>query len=347
MVDNHSESFYYDLALKWAPVNYQYINLSDRNNHYLTKRDLIVPVNLECYRTKTQNNSPQNSEDIENCWKTDDIRNRLKALDVSVLKPVAYYSVAETKNHYFILYSFYHADDTTHPNDMEGCLVILEKIGDDKQLLLGMMTVAHFDFWKYVYDKNLYLKKRSIHSKACEMVVDEEIDSQRPLIQQEAGKHGLYALGDKIFFGTKIWRWFLALLDRYPDIVVYYPGRKASCYDVKALTKYRKTPHYPALYYELVNILDPQNGLWQRKTSTKHSTFQEDGKFHAGKANPPWLWTESEFENPRLNIWESPAELAMKWFEHVEGRKPFDTHYVRCMDGRMNCKCSDQQNSES
>lgn len=337
-MDNQSESFYYELAFKWAPVNYQYIDLSDSDNNYNTKRDLIVSVNLECYGTKAHNSS-QNFEDIEKCWDTRNIRDRLKETKVDVLTPVAYYSVAETTNHYFILYSFYHADDTTHPNDMEGCLVILEKIGDNKQLLLGVMTVAHFDFWKYVYDKNLYLKKRGMHRKAYETVVDEEIDSQRPLIQQEAGKHGLYVLGDKIFFGTKIWRWFLALLNRYPDIVVYYPGRKASCYNIETLRRYRNTPHYPALYYELVDILDPQNGLWQRKTSTKNSTFHENGKFYGGSANPPWLWTENDHENP-LNMWENPAELTIKWFEPANNRKPFDTDYVRCMDGTKNYRPS-------
>ena len=330
---NYSEGFYHELALKWAPVNYQYINLSDHDCHYYTKRDLLMPVNMNCYRQK--DNHPNQVKDVEACWKTSEIRKRLANTNPRELVPVAYYSVAETMNHFFVLYSFYHADDTMHPNDMEGCLVVLEKTADGKQDLLGMMTVAHFDFWKYSYNGRLLPSKNVSYNRVNAMEVDDDLESQHPLIQQESGKHGLYALGDKIFFGTKIWRWLLALINRYPDIIVYWPGKVALHYDIDSLSRYRSTPHYPALYYEIIDITDPENGLWHRRTDRGNSTFQEDGTFYGGKANPPWLWVENELENPRLNMWENPAELAIKWFEPVEGRKKFDVQYVRRMDGTV------------
>lgn len=61
--------------------------------------------------------------------------------------------LAETLTHYYILYCFYHADDLTHENDFEeGCLVIVDK---DKLLLLRIITIAHFDFYSYVFDNGL------------------------------------------------------------------------------------------------------------------------------------------------------------------------------------------------
>jgi hypothetical protein len=57
-----------------------------------------------------------------------------------------------TDTHYFLLYCFYHADDLTHENDLEGCLVIVES---KTKKLLGMITVAHFDFYSYAVENRL------------------------------------------------------------------------------------------------------------------------------------------------------------------------------------------------
>jgi hypothetical protein len=40
----------------------------------------------------------------------------------------------------------------THENDLEGCLVIVDKY---KSLLLGMITIAHFNFYSYVFENRL------------------------------------------------------------------------------------------------------------------------------------------------------------------------------------------------
>jgi len=45
------------LAKKWAPICYQYINQTEFFNDYLTKMDLLVPVNMDSYE------SGNNSED--------------------------------------------------------------------------------------------------------------------------------------------------------------------------------------------------------------------------------------------------------------------------------------------
>ena len=211
MIEDENE-FYGNLVMRWAPVDYQYIRL-DTNSNYNIKKDLVVPVDLQYYKN--------NEVDLETRWDTRNIRVRLREVEIDQLKPVVYYSIAETESHYYILYSFYHADDDTHPNDMEGCLVILEK-QENSQLLLGIITVAHYDFWKYTYKDNL------LHESGEKFTGEEQL---------EKGKHGLYALVMRINIGTNILRWFDSLINKHPDVIVFYPNKEAFCYSIESIKK--------------------------------------------------------------------------------------------------------------
>jgi hypothetical protein len=329
-VDRTENDFYAGLALKWAPIDYQYIRIDTNRLSYNVKKDLVVPVDLQYYRKR-------DNIDPESRWDTSNIRDRLNEVTIEQLKPAAYYSISETESHYYILYSFYHADDDTHPNDMEGCLVILEK-QETSQFLLGIITVAHYDFWLYPYKNNLLNKFGEEFAGEQQLEVDEELDSKRPLIQQEKGKHGLYALGTKINVGTKLVNWFYALLGIHPDVIVLYPNEEAFPYSIENLNKGKNTPYDPSFYYELVDILDPKEGLWERWKNRPNSTFAADGKFHGGSANPPWLWKEKEWlkfsQDIELGLmWQDPAELVSKVFRPGLKRKPFSTKYIRKMDG--------------
>jgi hypothetical protein len=328
MVD-YENNRYFDLALKWAPIDYQYIRLGSNESDYNMKKDLVVPVDLQNYKNR--------EGDVETRWDTRSIRDRLEAVKIAQLKPVVYYSIAETEFQYYILYSIYHADDDTHPNDMEGCLVMLEK-QVDSQLLLGIITVAHYDFWKHPYKNNLLDKSNREFPKVDQVEVDQELESKRPLIQQEKGKHGMYALGPKINLGTKILQWFYSLLGIYSDVIVLYPNKEAFPYSIENLNKGKNTPYNPSFYYELVDILDPQEGIWERWKNKPNSTFTENGKFHGGAANPPWLWKEKEWLNFSRDdefglMWQDPAALVAKSFRPGPNRKPISNNYIRKMDG--------------
>ena len=318
------ENKYYDLVLKWAPINYQYIRLDEDNDYYQTKKDLLCPVNLDCYS--------KNDSDSNECWDTTNMRKRLSKTKIENLVPVCYYAVSETESHYFVLYSFYHADDDTHPNDMEGCLIILEK-QDGNEELLGMITVAHLDFWKYTYKNNLLKISGEKFDKDEQLETDDDLESAHPLIQQEEGKHGLYALGTKINVGTKIVRWFLAVLNMSADVVVYYPGRKAIAYSVERLKKGKDTPYDPSFYYELIDIIDERQGLLKRWEKRPNETFTKDGKFYGESANPPWLWKpgfEIQSDSKEIGLmWSDPAKLARESFRPASGRKEFSVRYIR------------------
>ncbi|MCH8914417.1 MAG: hypothetical protein IIA82_00975 [Thaumarchaeota archaeon] len=370
-----NKEYYKKIALKWAPIHYQYIKLDyDKNMKdvsFETKTDLLVPVNLDGYTNVCEcgcrfdehnTNNLQSNDVTKNCcnefirkyknkeeeWDTRDIRNRLKKAKIKNLVPVVYYSIATTSNHFFILYSFYHANDEKHPNDMEGCLVIIErdKENDENNRLVGMMTVAHLYFPRYVYknrlkfdkesfldiitsDKNAdkkrikQIKKRlNILGTQGNMEADDENDTTRALTQQETQGHGLYALGENLVFPFNIIRKIKTLFGKL-DFVVYYPGTYAKPYDVYDLIRYKGMPHYSSLYYELVDIHDEQ-GLCHRISNNVNgnSTFNENGKFHGNSASPPWLWVEKK-DGKELTFWNEPAELADLYFEPSDSTKPF------------------------
>ncbi len=317
---------YHKLALRWAPVNYQYIDLDEKCNYHAIKRDLLCQVNFESNTTEYP------------IWDTMHVKERLEHANIGHLVPTAYYSVAETVDHFFILYSFYHADDATHPNDMEGCLVILEKQNDEnKQLLLGMITIAHYDFWYYALEERLLVKEGIETSGSME--IDEEFDGHgHPLIQQEDRKHGLYALGTHVAWFTKLWRWFLSVINCPPDIIVYYPNTKPSEYSLNNLTKGKKTPYDPAFYYQLIDILDEEKGLWKKWLGKPNETFGEDGRFGGGAANPPWQWKPGfdakKHDTPKLELmWTNPQQLVSDNFRPRKDGKEFSSTYIRYMDG--------------
>jgi len=361
------ENKYYNLALKWAPVDYQYIQLDDASP-YLNNTDTYPDgKGIEFFNLKQdllcQVDFALSDKDPDR-WNTKEVKRRLENAIFVDLIPTVYYSIAETEQHFFILYSFYHAYDRDHPNDMEGCLIILAKKGNE-ECLLGMITIAHYDFWYYTYKKNLTVKKGITTSGQVE--IDEEFDGQgHPLIQQEDRKHGLYALGTHIAWFTKLWWWILRIFNKSPDIVVYYPPiTKASQYSFENLIKGKKSPYNPSFYYALVDILDKENGLWERWNNKEQRiadcTFDEFGKFYGGAANPPWLWKPADaksllesfltrikktlhlkikkYESTEITeIWKDPQKLASDHFIHGEGMAEFNSKYLRHMDGSLPAK---------
>lgn len=315
------------LALFWAPINYQYISL--KGDDYQTKKDLLCPVNFECYSA---------SPGKEECWNTHVARRRLGRADFAALTPAAYYSTAITDTHYFLLYAYYHADDDTHPSDLEGCMVILEK-GDAGPLLLGMITVAHQDFVPYVYANRMRVRSRPAWQRHFEMEVEEEVEGDHPLIQQAQGKHGLYALTPYIGWMEKLTRRLREIIGMPEDVIVYFPGELANTHSRDRLYRGKGTPHNPTFFYELIDMLDPEDGLYDRYIDAKNNggneTFRENGSFHndetVGNANGPWLWKPGFMIGGPVggDMWEDPAGLAAGIFE-TTGR-PFGTNYIKRM----------------
>ena len=293
---------YFEIARRWAPIHYQYI---DQKN---LGRDLICKVNFDSDWDTSNNreNSKRISKNPENLLPT--------------LVPTVYFSVADTPNHYFLLYSFYHADDKKHENDLEGCLLIVEK-GDsaNKDRLMGMITIAHLFFHKYSYKNRLETKIGSTEYMPAEIEDDEIV---RPLVEQEKADHGLYALSRRDFFGRIF---FLINGTPWYDIVACYPpnNRKQEIepYEVERFSEVKETPHFPTFYYQLIDMTGPQ-GLWNQRSNP--DTFKDSrGIFNTrikGEAHAPWYW-DTKFDSlPPGSIWTEPARLVYEYFEVIKGK---------------------------
>ena len=326
------------LAIRWGPIDYQYVPL--KNDDYKTKRDLLCPVDFGCYPGSSTMPKASSPKLASTCWDTRIVRQRLAQAAFQDLIPTAYYSAAVTDSHYFILYAYYHADDSTHPNDLEGCLLILEK-NDSRPLLLGMVTVAHYDFVPFVYKNSMKVKSHPLWQRDFEMEVEEEEEGEHVLIQQEEGKHGLYALGHrKIGPLERVKRRVLEIIGRSEDVIVYYPGEAANLYTKERLYRGKGTPHNPTFYYELIDVLDDRHGLWNKyldaQKSVGNQTFTKEGAFHSegslGHANGPWLWEPGGQLVETISqgaMWNDPAKLAKHMFE-PQGEQ-FGTNYQKRM----------------
>ena len=132
------------------------------------------------------------------------------------LSAYVYYSVIETPSHYFVHYAFFHprdykgglakstlvdalikeglrhagkdptglADDValSHENDLEGCLIVAEKRGDDwrNATVQYVETMSHNRYLKY--------RQRDVQSSDGELI---EVNGQHALLFAEAKGHGV------------------------------------------------------------------------------------------------------------------------------------------------------------
>jgi len=320
------------LARIWGPICYQYIELGNAKE---TKKDLLCPVNFGAYQCTTQA-----ANDKSDHWNTKIVRQRLASANLQDLVPIVYYSVAITDTHYYILYCFYHADDDDHPNDMEGVLVILDK-NNGAPKLFGVITVAHYDFIPYVYEKEDVdrIVLHPLWQKEFTILVDKNIESQNILIQQEKGKHGMYALGRNVGIRAIFGRRLKEIFGIAIDSIVYYPGTEATIPEESEIFNVRGTRHYPQFYYVLVDIHDKCNGLFDKLSHAKtegNETFTPEGAFYntetsTGQANGPWLWDHIEVIDKieKGDLWNHPARLVKQMFRV---NADFDDTYRKKMD---------------
>ncbi|SDG46731.1 hypothetical protein SAMN05216553_108205 [Lentzea fradiae] len=273
----------HDLAFHWAPVHHQDTDSSDHDADYLS------------------------TVDFDGDWKTRD--NWENQPQTAKLTGAAYYSVAETATHWFIIYAFYHPRDwddqpdpfgtRTHENDLEGVLLAVRR-DTGFGTLEAAVTVAHSDFYSYVPAGSPYRTGAETVDGTL-LLVD-----GRPATWQEAKGHGLYRWDGKEFPGG--------------DGVVYRPAATGG---VPTSGNDRNVG------YRLVDVLEP-DGLWARRGNAE--TFASFGTFRGdnGKANAahaPWGWDDKD-DGPiyRGYLATDPALLVDRYFSN---KGDFSLTYTR------------------
>jgi len=160
------------LAEYWAPIWWQDTDEDDFRADYITNFDFDGDWNP----LNNWNNLPQFK-----------------------LEAYIYYWVTETTTHWFIGYADFHprdwSDDITapldqHENDMEGCLLVIQKGEGYYGQFVLMITRAHEDFYSYKdYDSSPSNMVREGHE---DIDGDVEFEANHPHIYVKAEGHAVY-----------------------------------------------------------------------------------------------------------------------------------------------------------
>ncbi len=291
-----------DMLARWAPVHHQDVDTT--GNHALNGRaDYLAAVDFD------------DDWDCSNNWEN--------AADRE-LNAVVYTSAAETANHWFLFYGFYHPRDWTdrwfsprwidseHENDFEALLLIVRKQGDTDGVVEGAITVFHQRFLVFLPAGT---RLRPIADRTAGPLNFVQYEGlSRPVTAQEAKGHGLAA-------------WPFVEL-RSSGGVIYVPG--------SADGEEPADPDDAGVPYALVDIFAP-NGLWSQRVNPR--TFSHWGRFSSdtndcggplracltGKASAPWdLYDGRDSQAERGWIATHPAGLCNLYFPG----QGFDTEYI-------------------
>ncbi len=287
------------------------------------------------------------------------------------LNAYIYYSVAETASHYFIHYAVFHprdykggatkgtilsaliregvkrggqydptglADETTlaHENDLEGCLVVVQKDGNDRSQdrTVYVQTLQHNTFSRYVAGES--------SSNASGVVM---LDGQRPLLYIEPKGHGIEALDRE-----------QKKLAGKPFLIYKYVGRAEDSAKAKGDTvgyellpiqttlwanaqfakQAAESSVLPGLTYGVAQEYDPitigvlgsDGRAVERKfdLGTVGSAFLGQVGGH-NMARPPWAWFDRNERDRPLGQWFfDPAQTTKRDFKLPDS---FSTAYIR------------------
>jgi hypothetical protein len=287
------------LALRWAPIHHQDV---DRTGPHAAggTADYITRIDFD--------------GDLEASNNWDNVR----AAGFS-LAAHAYYSVVETRTHWFIVFLFFHPRDwanqlleTEHENDAEGLMLVVVRDGSTYGALRAAVTVAHADFFSYLPADSSW--RPGLESVDGTLPLADFAGAAHPVTAQEARGHGLKAR---------------PYYDIGAEGVVYYPSLTTA--------EVPSGPNDSAVLYKLVDILEP-GGLWANRNLpslfSAFGAFAGNGSGGCGSgciacavdaANAPWGWDDGDDYLPRGALATDPAALARGYFDIPE---PFSLTYT-------------------
>jgi len=285
----HDAHFRAELALRWAPIHHQDVERGGR--HALDgAADYVTSFDFDGDHEARNN--------WENCG------NRRFPLAAH-----AYFSVTETRSHWFVTYAFFHPRDwsnrlleTEHENDAEGVLLAVERDASRFGTLRAAVTVVHDDFYSYVPLGSPWRSGQ------------EDVDGQLSLQPYEGELHPVTAQQAETH-ALKAWPYYSIRREG----VVYYPSLTQA--EVPA------SPNDRHVLYRLHDLLEA-GGLWQRRAD--QGLFSSFGSF-AGNvaggcgvgalwcgrnaAHAPWAWNDHDDAVPSGAMASDPALLMTRYFE--------------------------------
>ncbi len=320
----HESQNYKALVFRWAPIHYQSVGSAN------PRADLLAAI------------------DYDRSW---NMQQKWENLNMYPLIPHVYYSVVETTTHWYILYAFYHVRDWhawwipyfQHENDLEGCLMIIEKRSKYRHgYFLGMITASHDQFWLYTFDRRLKRKERHRNGKLVR-----ELDGQilctkledvfHPSTYQDPYGHGLWAWdggpfrGEYLEYHNTVTRFLakLSFVSEGKQGVRYYPADEGR----EPAPPYRAPIGQMDVPYKLTPIFG-DDGIWGRRNDG--SIYASTGAFlgshpllaEKNKANPPWQWRDKYMQEdfPSGILAVNPAKAAYTLFQGFS--QEFDLSYV-------------------
>jgi len=237
------------------------------------------------------------------------------------LQANVYYGVVESTSHIFISYAFYHPRDytarplegmapkTEHENDMEGCMLVVEKDKTTWGRPILLETLAHDHFYKYDNPKYRRVKKgKSGVPLDGSIVFLKEVDGthhQQPAIFIEAEGHGVKAATEQV----------RAQDFKHPGIIYRFAGRGAEVPGNNA---------DPDVSYDLISIEDT---LWARRYEIGTTSLyccgdsyslpggqtiligaSFNGPIGGCAAKPPWGWDQANDGIEQGDLFRDPLK---------------------------------------
>ena len=281
-----------ELGLRYAPIHHQDVHV--QGAHALRgAADYITAVDFD------------GDDDAGNNWDhAGDARYPLAAH--------AYFSVVETRSHWFVSYQFFHPRDwsghfleTEHENDSEGLLLAVARDGSRFGTLRAAVTVAHRNFFSYVPASGPWTSGGENVDGVLSLAPFG--DELHPVTAQEAETHAL-----------KAWPYFQIRKQG----VVYYPSLTEA--------QVPSGPNDRHVLYQLHDMLAPA-GLWSQRENPR--LFSRLGAFVGNRsggcgrnvlwcsrnaARAVWGWDDHNDRLPVGSMAREPAALVRAYFDTQE-----------------------------
>jgi len=280
-----TEATHLQLAEYWAPVWWQDTDEDDFRADYITNFN------------------------FDGDW---DPLNNWNNLPQFELRAYIYYWVVETTTHWFIGYADFHprdwSDDITapwdqHENDMEGCLLVIQKDDGYYGQFVLMVTRAHEDLYSFKdYDNP---PSNKVGDGNEDIDGDVQFEANHPYIYVKAEGHAVY--GDL--------RW------EKKD----FPGEDGVVYRFTGQAEEPQNGNDRNVGYDLLHI----DEMWARRKDPDifcgFGTFYGDD-YGENKANAPWGWDDKDDgEVSASDFFINPAHLVDYYHD---GLGDFSRDYV-------------------